>query len=77
MTRAEAPGFLAHAVLMLANAKAKIDEDWDNPDVLISQKQTEEMRRNHRECIRLLKEIDPFIKACERVSDERALPLSV
>lgn len=76
MMRAQSPGFLNHAVLMLKNASLKANDDWDDPDVQISPMQTEEMRRSMREAARLLKEIEPFVKAFEEVSRTRKLVLS-
>lgn len=77
MTRAEAPGFISYARLMLAQAVAIIDDEWDNPDVQISPAQTEALRSNIRECSRLIRQLEPFIKAFESVTDARKSALLI
>lgn len=71
MTRALAPGFISHARLMLTQAAAIIDDEWDDPDVQMSPAQTESLRSSITECRRLITKLEPFVKAFESVSDTR------
>lgn len=71
MTRAETPGYIAHARLMLASALGHANDDWEDPDVQLSPSQVVEMRRNLTLCRALLKDLDPFVKAFEEVSCRR------
>lgn len=71
MTRAETPGFIAHARLMLTNALNKASDDWDDPDVQLTPAQTADMRRNMRDINRLMRSLEPYVKGFERVSETR------
>lgn len=75
MIRAEAPGFISHAKLMLMRATAIIDDEWDDPDVQMSPAQTENLRRDITECRRLITKLEPFVKAFENVSEVRKTSL--
>ncbi len=72
--RAEALGFIRHAKLMLGNAVVKIKEEWDDPEVSLTPSQTSDMRRELREISRLMKEIEPFAKEFEKVTEVRLNP---
>lgn len=76
MTRSEAKGFVTHAQLMLGNAVAHIKQEWDDPDVVLTPSQTQDMRKALETCKVFIDELEPYVKEFENVAKVRIASLT-